>query len=57
MDCALHYKSIPEPLQDDIIAAFGIPGLLEIVTLCGFDGLIGMVNVCFDVPPPSPAKS
>ena len=57
MDCALHYKSIPGPLQDDIIAAFGIPGLLEIVTLCGFYALIGMINVCFDVPLPSPAKA
>jgi hypothetical protein len=57
MDCALRYQSIPGPLQDEIIAAFGIPGLLEIVTLCGFYGLIGMVNACFDVPLPAPAKS
>ena len=57
MDCALHYQSIPQPLQDEIIKAFGIPGLLEIVTLCGFYGLIGMVNVCFDVPLPPERKS
>jgi 4-carboxymuconolactone decarboxylase len=55
MDCALDYKSIPGPLQEEIVQVFGIPGLLEIVTLCGFYGLIGMVNVCFDVPlPPAP---
>ena len=54
MDCALRYGSIPQELQDEIINAFGIPGLLEIVTLCGFYGLIGMVNVCFDVPLPPP---
>jgi 4-carboxymuconolactone decarboxylase len=52
MGCALDYQSIPQPLQDKIIQTFGIPGLLEIVTLCGFYGLIGMVNVCFDVPLP-----
>jgi 4-carboxymuconolactone decarboxylase len=56
MSCALDYKSIPQPLQDEIIKAFGIPGLLEIVTLCGFYGLIGMVNVCFDVPLPAHAE-
>lgn len=52
MDCALQYKSIPQPLQDEIVKTFGIPGLLEIVTLCGFYGLIGMINTCFDVPLP-----
>lgn len=53
MECAMSYTSIPQPLQDEIIGMFGIPGLLEIVTLCGFYGLIGMVNVCFDVPLPT----
>jgi 4-carboxymuconolactone decarboxylase len=57
MSCALDYKSIPQELQKDIIETFGTPGLLEIVTLCGFYGLIGMVNVCFDVPLPVPAPS
>ncbi len=57
MSCALEYKSIPQQLQHEIIGAFGIPGLLEIVTLCGFYGLIGMVNVCFNVPLPEPRKA
>ena len=52
MACALGYESIPQPLQDQIIQSFGLGGLIEIVTLCGFYGLIGMVNVCFDVPLP-----
>jgi hypothetical protein len=34
-----------------------VTGLLEIVTLCGFYGLIGMVNVCFDVPLPGKQAS
>lgn len=55
MGYALKYQSIPRELQDEIIAAYGITGLLEIVTLCGFYGLIGMINACFDVPlPPMP---
>jgi 4-carboxymuconolactone decarboxylase len=57
MECALGYKSIPQPLQDEIVGGFGIAGLLEIVTLCGFYGLIGMVNVCFDVPLPAKTSS
>lgn len=57
MGCALGYKSIPEPLQNQIIELFGLDGLIEIVTLCGFYGLIGMVNICFDVPlPPGKTK-
>ncbi len=55
MSCALDYKSIPRALQDEIVRDFGVTGLLEIVTLCGFYALIGMVNACFDVPlPPKP---
>lgn len=57
MGYALKYQSIPKPLQDEIIAAYGISGLLEIVTLCGFYGLIGMINACFDVPLPPVAKT
>jgi len=55
MACALDYKSIPQPLQDEIVRRFGVTGLIEIVTLCGFYGLIGMINVCFDVPLPGGA--
>ena len=52
MSYALQYQSIPRALQDEIISAYGISGLLEIVTLCGFYGMIGMINACFDVPLP-----
>ncbi len=51
-DCAFAYRSIPASLQDAAIAKFGVPGLIEIVTLCGYYALIGMVNCCFDVPLP-----
>ena len=52
MGYAFRYKSIPKALQDQIIADFGLDGLLELVTLCGFYTMIGMINNCFDVPMP-----
>jgi 4-carboxymuconolactone decarboxylase len=51
-DCAFAYRSIPAALQNAAIAKFGLHGLIEIVTLCGFYALMGMVNGCFDVPLP-----
>lgn len=51
-DCAFQFKSIPTDLQNRVIAQFGMHGLIEIVTLCGFYTMIGMVNICFDVPLP-----
>ena len=52
MDWAFRFKSIPEKLQDEAIETLGLHGFLEIVTLCGFYTMIGMVNACFDVPLP-----
>ncbi len=51
-DYALGYRSIPAALQDEVVGRFGLRGLIEIVTLCGFYSMIGMVNDCFDVPLP-----
>lgn len=51
-DCAFAFRSIPAGLQDAAIARFGIPGLIEIVTLCGYYTMMAMVNGCFDVPLP-----
>ncbi len=49
---AFAYRSIPTALQASVIESFGVQGLIEIVTLCGFYTLTAMVNVCFDVPLP-----
>jgi 4-carboxymuconolactone decarboxylase len=51
-DYALGYRSIPAALQNEVVGRFGLHGLIEIVTLCGFYSMIGMVNDCFDVPLP-----
>jgi 4-carboxymuconolactone decarboxylase len=53
MDSAFRYQSIPHDVQDSAVAEFGMDGVLEIVTLCGFYTMIGMVNTCFDVPVPA----
>ncbi len=52
VDCAFAYRSIPQALQDRIVGRFGLHGLIEIVTLCGYYSMMAMVNGCFDVPLP-----
>ena len=52
-DCAFAYRSIPSVLQDRAVGRFGLHGLIEIVTLCGYYSMMAMVNGCFDVPLPS----
>ena len=46
------FQSIPADLQNHVISRFGMEGLIEIVTLCGFYSIMGMVNACFDVASP-----
>lgn len=47
--CAFAFRSIPPDLQDKAVARFGVDGLIEIVTLCGYYTMMAMVNGCFDV--------
>ena len=54
-DCAFAYRSIPQALQDRVVSRFGLHGLIEIVTLCGYYSMMAMVNGCFDVPLPNRA--
>lgn len=53
IDCAFAYRSLPSALQDAAITNFGLHGLIEIITLCGYYSLMAMVNGCFNVPLPS----
>ena len=57
IDVAFAYRSIPPELQASVIERFGLHGLIEIVTLCGFYTLTAMVNACFDVPLPHRTRS
>lgn len=50
MRIVMQYRSLPQDLQDRLIAAVGIQGLLELVALCGVYSLIGYVNNAFDIP-------
>lgn len=49
IDVAMSFASIPEELQTSVVDMFGIEGLIEIVTLCGFYQILTLVNHSFDV--------
>lgn len=50
--CVLARRSIPQNLQDVLIDALGLQGLIELVVLCGFYQMIAGVISAFDVPLP-----
>jgi 4-carboxymuconolactone decarboxylase len=52
IDVALECKSIPKDLQGQMIELYGVQGLLEVVTLCGFYQMVGEITQAFDVPLP-----
>jgi len=59
--CVLYRRSIPQVVQDELAAALGLPGVVELVVLCGFYEMIAGVLFAFDVPlregAPDPFKS
>jgi 4-carboxymuconolactone decarboxylase len=50
--CVLHRRSIPQAVQDELTAALGVEGVVELVVLCGFYEMIAGVIFAFDVPLP-----
>jgi 4-carboxymuconolactone decarboxylase len=50
-------ESIPERLQDEVRADFGVTGLVELVVLAGFYQLIAAVLFAFDAPLPDGAPA
>lgn len=48
----LEWKNIPERLQNACIAAYGMDGFIEIVTLSGFYQLFAAINQGFDIKHP-----
>lgn len=54
--CVLQQGSIPQAVQDRLIAALGVRGVVELVVLCGFYQMIAGVIFAFDVPLPTGAK-
>jgi len=57
IDVVLEFKSIPEDLQNQMIELYGVQGLLEVVTLCGFYQMVGEITQAFDVPLPEHTKN
>jgi 4-carboxymuconolactone decarboxylase len=57
IDVVLEFKSIPENLQNQMIELYGVQGLLEVVTLCGFYQMVGEITQAFDVPLPEHTKN
>jgi 4-carboxymuconolactone decarboxylase len=43
------YEVLPADLQQALVRAYGEKGLIEIVTLCGFYSLLGMVIRSFEI--------
>jgi 4-carboxymuconolactone decarboxylase len=54
-DCVLQHRSIPQVVQDELTAALGLQGVVELVVLCGFYEMIAGVIFAFDVPLPQGA--
>lgn len=53
--CVITRRSIPQVVQDKLAAALGVPGVVELVVLCGFYEMIAGVIFAFDVPLPQGA--
>jgi 4-carboxymuconolactone decarboxylase len=51
--CVAEHESIPQRLQDAIVAKWGATGILELVILVGFYSMIGDILTSFDVPLPT----
>ena len=54
--CVAKRYSIPQPLQDSLVAKWGTTGILELVILVGFYAMIGDILTSFDVPLPTAAS-
>ena len=50
--CALARRTIPAGIQDEVVRAYGVEGVVELVVLCGFYAMIAGVIFAFDVPLP-----
>jgi 4-carboxymuconolactone decarboxylase len=55
--CVLQRRSIPAPVQEQLASALGLPGVVELVILCGFYQMIAGVIFAFDVALPEGAAA
>jgi hypothetical protein len=60
--CVVRQQSVPQPLFDRLMQAFGIPGAVEVVTLAAMYRMFASLAAAFDsampgaVPPPWDAQ-
>jgi len=50
VDDVLSFCVIPGGLQQELEGMLGTKGVVELVVICGFYQIMGMVNTAFDVP-------
>lgn len=53
--CVMQRRSLPSKVQEELAAALGLPGVVELVVLCGFYEMIAGVVFAFEVPLPEGA--
>lgn len=56
LERTLAWRVVPDDLQAQAVAAWGKPGLVEIVVLSGFYQMFAAINQGFDIKPPAPAR-
>jgi alkylhydroperoxidase family enzyme len=49
VDAVVARRSIPAEVQERVEAAFGLPGVVEVVALCGLYAMMGYTVAAFDV--------
>ena len=59
VDAVAARRPIPAPVQEQVAAAFGLAGVVELVALCGLYALMGYMTSAFDIEveeglPPAP---
>jgi 4-carboxymuconolactone decarboxylase len=58
----VEHRSIPDSLQQRVVAAHGDAGIVELVALCGLYAVMGYMVTAFDIPieagfPPPPGQA
>lgn len=50
VDAVVEHRSIPDSLQQRVVAAHGEAGIVELVVLCGLYAVMGYMVTAFDIP-------
>jgi alkylhydroperoxidase family enzyme len=50
VDAVAALRSVPEPVQRQVVDTYGNAGIVEVVALCGLYALVGYTVTAFDIP-------